>query len=36
MNKEEAKEYIGKINYCLVPRRILTAVAALAMSARWM
>lgn len=27
MNKEEAKEYAGKINYCLVPRRILTAVA---------
>ena len=27
MNKEEAKEYTGKINYCLVPRRILTAVA---------
>ena len=27
MNKEEAKEYTGKVNYCLVPRRILTAVA---------
>lgn len=27
MNKEEAKEYTGKINYCLVPRRLLTAVA---------
>lgn len=27
MNKEEAKDYTGKINYCLVPRRLLTAVA---------
>ncbi len=27
MNKEEAKEYRGKLNYCLVPRMLLTAVA---------
>lgn len=27
MNKENAKEYTGKLNYCLVPRKLLTAVA---------
>jgi len=27
MSKEDAKEYTGKLNYCLVPRKLLTAVA---------
>ena len=27
MSKEDAKEYTGKINFCLVPRKLLTAVA---------